>query len=103
MSTFVLFCTFVLFLFGNGCGRSRSTCMQNLGLLAQKMAGTVQTRAKALKYLSLDNIYMSYVLCLQVIIQSKLKVRSLDNNIKLHNQFNSDSIWTEVCCLLAQQ
>ena len=78
--TYVLFCTFVLFLFGNGCGRSRSTCMRNFGLLARKMAElldqvrkrtlttttsiititisssdyTVQTQAKALKYLSLD-------------------------------------------------
>ena len=56
---FTLFCFFVLiagaqvflflyflcflrflrfFLFGNCCGRSRSTCMQNLGLLAQKLS-----------------------------------------------------------------
>ena len=33
-------CTFLYFcnLFGNGCGRSRSTCMQNFGLLVQKLS-----------------------------------------------------------------
>ena len=35
---FVLFTFFTFFLFGNGCGRSRSTCMQNFGLLARKLS-----------------------------------------------------------------
>merc|ERR1712105_393344 len=33
---FLMFFTF--FLFRNGCGRSRSTCMQNFGLLAKKLS-----------------------------------------------------------------
>ena len=37
---YVLFCTFVLFLFGNGCQQSRSTYMQNFGLLARKLTKT---------------------------------------------------------------
>ena len=37
-SVFCTFYVFYVFLFRNGCGRSRFTCMQNLGLIAQKLS-----------------------------------------------------------------